>query len=203
MRQGVIRTPAQWGERVRAASAYAGPRPPVSVWQGLADPVVNPVNADELIKQWLDVMGLDGSPPLIEATDGAERHLWRDQNGRPLLTLYRIPDFGHAVPITPHAALPAARIGQAGASRFVHPGPISATWRIAQDWGLTTNPVAQPSLADKEAGAAAPACSLWHHLPGARQIEALAGTMAGADTPLGRFLRERGLNPPRHTPEHE
>jgi poly(hydroxyalkanoate) depolymerase family esterase len=202
MRQGVIRTPAEWGERVRAAAAHAGPRPPVSIWQGLADPVVNPINADELVKQWLDVMELAGAPPLVEAIDGAARHLWRDRRGRPLLTLYRLPDFGHAVPITPHAALPAARIGQAGASRFVHPGPISATWRIAQDWGLTA-PVAQPSLAEAEAGAAAPARGLWHHLPGARQIEALAGTMAGADTPLGRFLRHGGLNPPREPSEPE
>ncbi len=200
MRQGVIRTPAEWGERVRAAAVHAGPRPPVSVWQGLADPVVNPVNADEFVKQWLDVMELGGISPTIKSIDGVERHIWRDRRGRLLLTLYRIPDFGHAVPITPHAAQPAARIGQAGASRFVRPGPISATWRTVQDWGLTASPVAQPP-ADQKAGAAAPARGRWHHLPGARQIEALAGTMAGADTPFGRFLRECGLNPP--PPEHE
>ncbi len=222
MRQGTIRTPAEWGERVRAASAHTGPRPPVSVWQGMADPVVNPVNADELVSQWLDVMGLGGAPPMVESIGGVERHLWRDRSGRPLLTLYCIPDFGHAVPIAPHAAPPAARIGQVGTSRFVHPGPISSTWWIARDWGLMAGTPASESAsesasdsgAEGEANEAEPPQSppqslgqslgqnFWHHLPGARQLESLAWKIAGADTPLGRRLRVGGLTPPLNPPKN-
>src|SRR2546430_526103 len=46
------------GDFVRNASRHKGPWPRLSVWHGSADLTVNPGNADEIVKQWLDVHGL-------------------------------------------------------------------------------------------------------------------------------------------------
>ena len=52
---------------VRNASNHRGPWPKLSVWHGSADRTVNPANADEIVKQWLDVHQLP-SAPMSEAT---------------------------------------------------------------------------------------------------------------------------------------
>src|ERR1700744_4869943 len=46
------------GELVRKASHHKGKWPKLSVWHGSVDRVVNPANADEIVKQWLDMHGL-------------------------------------------------------------------------------------------------------------------------------------------------
>lgn len=210
MGQGRIRPAEELAERVRLASAHAGPWPPVSLWQGEADHVVNPVNAQELAKQWTAVMGLSEESPEQDEIAGAMRATWRDATGKARLTLYRIPALGHAAPITPEAAEPAARIGDPAASRFILPGPISSTWQIAEDWGLTGAPAAPGAAAGGQARAAtrpqprpapAPALPLLQKLlPTSERIEALAREVAcevaGEGTPLGRLLRAGGITPP-------
>ena len=62
---GKVKEPRVWGTLVRAASAgYAGAWPAVAIWQGTADPVVKPVNAGELVKQWTDVHGVGAATPV-------------------------------------------------------------------------------------------------------------------------------------------
>ena len=41
----------EWGDIIRSASPHRGPWPRISVWHGSADPIVNPRNAEETIKQ--------------------------------------------------------------------------------------------------------------------------------------------------------
>src|ERR1700744_6138387 len=54
MMQPQARPARQLGDLVRNASKHKGPWPKLSVWHGTADHPVNPVNADEIVKQWLD-----------------------------------------------------------------------------------------------------------------------------------------------------
>lgn len=200
MGQGRVRSGEELGARVREASAYPGPWAPVTLWQGEADPVVNPVNVAELAKQWVDVLGLGDVAPEQTRRDGVERLVWRDAEGGAVLTLYRIADLGHAVPINPTAALPDARIGHLGASAFIQEAPISSTWQIAEGWGLVTP--------DHAAGTALPpppphhteSAGFWHHLPGADRMEHFARELAGDNTPLGKLLRAGGITPPGGTP---
>src|SRR3954467_15679928 len=58
MFQSVGRPASELGDLVRSASSHKGPWPKVSVWHGSADRTVNPANADEIVKQWIDVHGL-------------------------------------------------------------------------------------------------------------------------------------------------
>lgn len=197
MGQGRVRTARELGARVRAASPHAGPFPPVSLWQGEADHVVNPVNAVELAKQWGDVLGVAERDAGSDTVDSAERLRWRDDQGREVLSLYRIPGFGHATPIDPMAPRAEARLGLPGASPYILPAGISSTWRIAESWGLTA---LQPRKAAASA-ATQPAERFWQHLlPGTEKFQEAAQEMArevaGPETPLGRLLRSAGLTPP-------
>ena len=197
MGQGRIRAPAELGERVRAASPHAGPRPAVAIWQGEDDRVVNPVNAQELVKQWSDALGLTSVQPEQSRIDSADRTTWQDGTGRIALSLWRIAGLGHATPIDPMAPLPAARVGLVGASAFILPAGIASTWRIAESWGLTDR---RPARAEG-ARAASGADGFWQHLlPAADRLQAaardVAQEVAGPQTPLGRLLRSAGIKPP-------
>ena len=85
---------AAWGELVRAASDYAGPRPAVQIWHGLADETVAPGNADELELQWRDVLGLAAVADADEVVDGARHRVWR-RDGRAVLERWDVPGLGH------------------------------------------------------------------------------------------------------------
>ncbi|KAK0358066.1 hypothetical protein LTR94_036853, partial [Friedmanniomyces endolithicus] len=50
------------GDLVRGASSHRGPWPKLSVWHGSADRTVHPGNAGEIVKQWLDLHGLEEAP---------------------------------------------------------------------------------------------------------------------------------------------
>ena len=75
MFQSPSRPAGELGDLVRNASDHKGPWPRLSVWHGSADRTVNPANADEIVKQWLDVHQLP-SAPMSEATvDGYPRQV--------------------------------------------------------------------------------------------------------------------------------
>jgi poly(hydroxyalkanoate) depolymerase family esterase len=123
----------EWGDLVRAASPHRGPWPRISVWHGSADAVVRPENAEEIVKQWVDVHGLDPAPSLTETVDGYPRQVWRNRAGRDVIESYSIAGMAHGAPL---AAGPAdAHCGIPGA--FLLDVGISSTYHIARFWGLT------------------------------------------------------------------
>jgi poly(hydroxyalkanoate) depolymerase family esterase len=104
MSQGRIRSARELGDRVRAASPHRGPWPTVSIWQGTSDTTVNPVNADELRKQWTDVHGVADAAPTQSTVDGASHRLWQAADERAVVETYVINGLGHATPIDPQAS---------------------------------------------------------------------------------------------------
>ena len=147
------RAPRAWGDLVRAASPHAGPWPKVSVWHGDADATVVPRNADETVKQWLDVHGLDAVPS-SERTAGTHTHrVWRNAAGEEVVELHTVTGMAHGVAVHPGEG--GERCGVAGP--FILDVGISSTWRIAASWGLTdgvpeveaapARPAAEPAAA--------------------------------------------------------
>lgn len=136
MRSAPLRMPAQWGDLVRAASSYDGPRPRVSVWHGALDTTVNINNAQAILAQWADLHGLSLGSASQELVDGAVRVRWGDQ-----LEVYTLATLGHGTPID------SSDLGQPGP--FILEAGISSSRRIAQFWGLEplARPAARPSLA--------------------------------------------------------
>jgi poly(hydroxyalkanoate) depolymerase family esterase len=146
---GMFQSPARpapaLGDLVRNASSHKGPWPKLSVWHGSADRTINPANANEIVKQWLDVHGLP-SMPMAEATvDGYPRQIWWNADGETIVESYTITDMAHGAPLG--IADNDERYGAQGA--FLIEAGISSSYHIARFFGLTEW-IRQPNERAKE-----------------------------------------------------
>jgi poly(hydroxyalkanoate) depolymerase family esterase len=142
MFQSPSRPAHELGDLVRNASNHNGPWPKISVWHGSADRTVNPANANEIIKQWLDVHQLP-SAPMSEATvDGYPRQIWWNADGETIVESYTITDMAHGTPLG--TADNDERYGTQGA--FLIEAGISSSYHIANFFGLTEW-IRQPKVA--------------------------------------------------------
>ena len=132
---------AAWalGDRVRAASRHRGPWPKISVWHGTSDPIVNPSNGEDIIRQWTNVHGLSGSPSYQELIGGHTRRIWSDTNGEALIEAFTIRGMAHGVPL---ATMGGESCGAPG-SFFLDVG-ISSTLHIARFWRVHESLVEMP-----------------------------------------------------------
>jgi len=159
MFQGQTRSAEEWGDLVRHASSHHGPWPKISVWHGSADATVKPTNADEIIKQWTHVHGLQAEPAYSETVDGYPRRVWTDATGAEIIEEYVITGMAHGTPL----AVGANENSYGAAGPFLLDVGISSSYRIAQFWGLTAAPerdVSSPATAQEvrqEPEASAPA----------------------------------------------
>jgi poly(hydroxyalkanoate) depolymerase family esterase len=120
------------GDRIRAASAHRGPWPKISIWHGMADPIVKPSNAEGTIRQWLDVHGLSADPSCEEEVGRHIRRAWNDIEGNTLIEAFSIIGMAHGVPLG--LTLDGENCGTAGPF-FLEAG-ISSTANIAKFWAL-------------------------------------------------------------------
>jgi poly(hydroxyalkanoate) depolymerase family esterase len=144
MFQTSSRPARELGELVRKASSHRGPWPKISVWHGSADRTVNPANADEIVKQWLDVHRLPSAPMSEGTVDGYPRQIWWDENGETIVESYTITDMAHGTPIG--TAEDDERYGVQGA--FLIEAGISSSYHIANFFGLTEW-IREPEKAEK------------------------------------------------------
>ncbi len=150
---GMFQSPShparELGDLVRNASRHRGPWPKLSVWHGSADKTVNPANASEIVKQWLDVHGLPPAPMAQSTVDGYPRAVWWNADGKTLVESYTITDMAHGTPLG--VADNDERYGAQGA--FMIEAGISSSYHIASFFGLTDR-VYNPSEAAKPVAAA-------------------------------------------------
>ena len=134
---GMFKTPpraaAELGDLVRNASPHKGPWPKLSVWHGSADRTVNPANANEIVKQWLDVHHLPSAPMSEGTVDGHPRQVWWNADGETVVESYTITDMAHGTPLG--VADNDERYGTEGA--FLIEAGISSSYHIANFFGLT------------------------------------------------------------------
>jgi poly(hydroxyalkanoate) depolymerase family esterase len=137
---GMLRSPSrsgsELGDLVRGASKHRAPWPRISVWHGSADRTVNPANADEIIKQWLDVHRLPASPMSENTVDGYPHQIWWNADGETVVESYTITDMAHGTPLG--KADNDHRYGKEGA--FLIEAGISSSYHIAGFFGLTGIP---------------------------------------------------------------
>lgn len=125
-------TPAQWGNLVRHASAYTGPFPRVSIWQGTGDTTVNPQDQKELLEQWTNVLGIDQTADTEDTINGNAHKLYKDSGGKTLVETVLITGMGHGTPIDPGT----------GATQCGKPAPfildvgVCSSYYIVKFWGL-------------------------------------------------------------------
>lgn len=134
MMQSQPRPARELGDLVRNASKHRGPWPKLSVWHGSADRTVHPSNADEIVKQWLDLHGLPMAPMAQGKVDGYPRQLWWNADGEPVVESYTITRMAHGTPLG--TAANDERYGVEGA--FLLEVGISSSYHIANFFGLTS-----------------------------------------------------------------
>ncbi|MFG3596655.1 PHB depolymerase family esterase [Bradyrhizobium sp. RDI18] len=150
MMHSTSRPAGKLGDFVRKASKHRGPWPKVSVWHGSADRTVNPGNANEIVKQWLDVHGLPAAPMSMGDVDGHPREVWWNEDGETVVESYIITDMAHGTPLG--LAGNDERYGAEGA--FLIEAGISSSYHIANFFGLTervspASEAARPAQAPK------------------------------------------------------
>jgi poly(hydroxyalkanoate) depolymerase family esterase len=133
MYQSSRRAPGELGDLVRNVSSHKGPWPKLSVWHGSADKTVNPSNADEIVKQWLDLHRLQPTPMAETSVDGYPRAVWWNAEGETVVESWTITDMAHGTPLG--AVDDGERYGAEGA--FMIEAGISSSWHIAGFFGLT------------------------------------------------------------------
>jgi poly(hydroxyalkanoate) depolymerase family esterase len=150
MFQSRSRPADELGDLVRNASHHKGPWPKLSVWHGSADRTVNPANANEILKQWLDVHQLPSAPMSETTVDGYPHQVWWNADGETIVESYSITDMAHGTPLG--TAENDERYGAQGA--FLIEAGISSSYHIADFFGLTElihQPTATSTAAPKEA----------------------------------------------------
>jgi poly(hydroxyalkanoate) depolymerase family esterase len=145
MYQSPSRPARELGDLVRNASKHKGPWPKISVWHGSADKTVNPSNADEIVKQWLDVHRLPSTPMSESAVGGYPRAIWWNADGKTIIESYTITDMAHGTPLG--IGENDERYGAQGA--FMIEAGISSSYHIASFFGLTGR-IHQPREASKD-----------------------------------------------------
>lgn len=132
MNPGTDLTPAQWGDKVRAATSWTGPWPLVSIWHGDADYVVRPMNQTELMQQWTNVHGIDQTADVSDTVAGHSHKVYKDSSGAPRIETYAIGGMGHGTPVDPGSG--ETQCGTAGA--YILDVNVCSSYYIARFWGL-------------------------------------------------------------------
>ena len=133
MHHSSSRSGSELGDLVRNATRYNGPWPKLSVWHGSADRTVNPSNASEIVKQWLDVHGLPTTPMAQTMVDGYPHQVWWNADGVPIVESYTITGMAHGTPLG--VSETDEQFGAEGA--FLIEAGISSSYLIAKFFGLT------------------------------------------------------------------
>lgn len=150
---GVDKTPAAWGDLVRAAySGYTGRRPRVAIWHGTADTTVVPMNATESRDQWTNVLGVSQTPT---STASLPAGTSLEVYGNDAVRLYRVSGMGHGTPVDPGSAT-----DQCGTATSYFLDTICSTYRDALffglDGGVTPSPTPTVTASPTPTGSPSP-----------------------------------------------
>lgn len=125
--------PRTLARRIQEESNWRGPWPPLSVWQGLDDPMVAPSNGPRVRDQWRALMGLDRAEPRTDQLGPFTRETWYDTNGRPLLQYVALQDVGHSVPVDARAGCGRR---STGTTDLVSDVGVCSSLELLRFWGV-------------------------------------------------------------------
>jgi poly(hydroxyalkanoate) depolymerase family esterase len=126
------KTPAQWGDFVRHATDRRGTWPIVSIWQGTADYIIAPGNAQQEKEQWTNVHGLSQTPTTNDTVGGFPHEVFRNRDGKNVVELYSITDMGHGQAVNPGSEPPNCGSTEA----FFYNVHLCSAYQVAKFWGI-------------------------------------------------------------------
>lgn len=125
LKGNVTLTAKQWGDKVRAARpGYSGPWPRVSIWQGVDDGTVAPVNATWTMEQWTNVNGLTQTPQTSNTVSGQPHRVY----GANVVEAYDVIGTGHQFPIKPGTGAEDCGSGYPGQDNGICASLYTARW---------------------------------------------------------------------------
>ncbi|MBB2687809.1 UNVERIFIED_ORG: poly(hydroxyalkanoate) depolymerase family esterase [Rhizobium etli] len=131
MKSGVARSPGDWGDLVRTVSPDQKRWPPISIWHGTDDRVVNASNARASVSQWLAVGGINEDAGRTTLKPWGELTQWKSKHGIQV-SFYSLKGFGHGLPVRR-----SARERQtARFDPYIVDAGISAPLTLVRTWGL-------------------------------------------------------------------
>ncbi|MFE1949681.1 PHB depolymerase family esterase [Streptomyces sp. NPDC059524] len=135
------KTPAQWGDLVRAAAPSGTTHwPRVAIWQGTSDTTVAPANATELRDQWTNVWDIDQTPSRTENLPGnTTLSQYDDASGNPAVSVYSISGMAHGLAVDPGSGAE-----QCGTTGTYYLDTICSSYHTARFWGLDGGGSGQP-----------------------------------------------------------
>jgi len=138
---GRDRTPAEWGDLVRAAHVppYGGRWPRLQIWQGAGDTVVKPMNQTEILEQFANVVGIDTTADASSTVGTLTRAEYRDAAGATLIETMTVAGMDHGAALDPMNGC-----GTAGPYRLAV--GVCSTELIARFFGLA--PAGAPDPVD-------------------------------------------------------
>lgn len=115
---------------------YQGKYPPLTVYQGLTDPVVNYRNAAYIINQWAGLNDADTIPDKFESGYAGVKDMSRmeyaDSAGNIIITYYEIAHLTHKLMIVPgYKNNEGGKLGVNGINKNYH-----STYYIAKEFGI-------------------------------------------------------------------
>ncbi|NKQ69752.1 polyhydroxybutyrate depolymerase [Rhizobium sp. UPM1132] len=131
MKSGAPPPPGGWGRPVTEISSDVKAWPQITIWQGMDDRTVNPLNARACIAQWLEAQGIAESGEPAEEKPWGSLQSWRAAGGLKL-AFYSIRNMGHGLPIKVRDATKSKPSGDP----YVISAEISAPAELLRLWGL-------------------------------------------------------------------
>ncbi len=100
----ISKSPENWGDLIRKQNPmFKGNYPKLAVVHGNKDIIVNPNNANQLIKQWINIHQTDYIEDEYFAQfknyENIELSIYKNQNKEEVVRYYHIKDIGHTLPI--------------------------------------------------------------------------------------------------------
>ncbi|MGM5058290.1 extracellular catalytic domain type 1 short-chain-length polyhydroxyalkanoate depolymerase [Rhizobium sp. 814_E9_N1_1] len=132
MKSGATPPLGGWGRPIAEISPEAKAWPAITIWQGMEDRVVKPVNALACVAQWLEVQGIAESSGRLEEKPWGRLQSW-NMSGQLKAALYSVANMGHGLPIKKRKSVTALRSGDP----YVIPVEISAPAEMMRLWGLS------------------------------------------------------------------
>lgn len=122
----------QWGDAVRTATDYKGPRARVSIWHGTSDQIIKPMIGGELVKQWTDVAGVTQTPTTQKKTNEVTYSAFANAAGEVVVEYYQVNGMRHGQPIKQGNGKDSC--GKAGS--YVLEAGVCASYVMSRTWGL-------------------------------------------------------------------
>lgn len=139
----VTKTATVWGDSVRSENpSYSGTFPNVAIFQGTSDITVNPVNANELVKQWTNVHNTDQTADSVNSAfngnPGVVMKQYYDASGKTVVQTFTINSMQHGIAVDPGTCFQQG--GTTGINSYSYDENFFSSFWAAEFFGIINNP---------------------------------------------------------------